>query len=69
MTQSMHRIGRWLNNAPIKGFWCTLKVEMYYLREFLAYRELTSAINIYISFYNHEGLNGLNPVEYGSQTV
>ena len=45
---SMSRVGRCLDNAPIEGFWGTLKVEMYYLREFQAYSELTSAIETYI---------------------
>lgn len=40
---------------------------MYYLPEFQAYNELTTVIEKYISFYNHERLqkriNGLNPVE------
>ncbi|MFK3988683.1 IS3 family transposase [Exiguobacterium mexicanum] len=73
LTHSMSRVGRCLDNAPIEGFWGTLKVEMYYLREFQAYSELTSAIETYISFYNHDRfqkrLNGLSPVEYRSQAA
>lgn len=73
LTHSMSRVGRCLDNAPIESFWGTLKVEMYYLREFQAYSELTSAIETYISFYNHDRfqkrLNGLSPVEYRSQAA
>ena len=54
LTHSMSRVGRCIDNAPIESFWGTLKVEMYYLREFQAYSELTSAIETYISFYNHD---------------
>lgn len=67
------RVGRCIDNAPIESFWGTLKVEMYYLREFQAYNELTSAIEAYISFYNHDRLqkrlNGLRPVEYRAQAA
>ncbi|STO09005.1 IS2 transposase TnpB [Exiguobacterium aurantiacum] len=73
MTRSMSRVGRCIDNAPIESFWGTLKVEMYYLREFQAYNELTRAIENYISFYNHDRfqkrLNGLSPVEYRSQAA
>ncbi|MCM3281135.1 IS3 family transposase, partial [Exiguobacterium sp. MER 193] len=73
LTHSMSRVGRCIDNAPIESFWGTLKVEMYYLREFQAYSELTSAIETYISFYNHDRfqkrLNGLSPVEYRSQAA
>ena len=44
LTHSMSRVGRCIDNAPIESFWGTLKVEMYYLREFQAYSELTTAI-------------------------
>ncbi len=73
LTHSMSRVGRCLDNATIEGFWGTLKVEMYYLHEFQAYSELTSAIENYISFYNHnrlqKRLNSLSSVEYRSQAV
>ncbi|WP_214798981.1 IS3 family transposase [Exiguobacterium sp. s50] len=73
LTHSMSRVGRCIDNAPIESFWGTLKVEMYYLRQFQAYNELTTAIEKYISFYNHERLqkrlNGLSPVEYRSQAA
>jgi transposase InsO family protein len=48
MTHSMSRVGRCLDHAPIESIWGTLKVEMYYLREFQAYSELTTAIDTYI---------------------
>ncbi|WP_138858676.1 MULTISPECIES: IS3 family transposase [Exiguobacterium] len=73
LTHSMSRVGRCIDNAPIESFWGTLKVEMYYLREFQAYSELTKAIENYIAFYNHDRfqkrLNGLSPVEYRSQAA
>jgi hypothetical protein len=51
-----------------------MKVEMYYLREFQADSELKSAIDTYISFYNHDRfqkrLGGLSPVYLtGSSSV
>ena len=75
MTQSMSRVGCCLDNAPMEGFWGTLKAEMYYLRRFHDCASLTDAIAEYIDFYNNgrfqEGLGGLAPLEYRAklQTV
>jgi transposase InsO family protein len=53
-TQSMSRVGRCLDNAPMEGFWGILKCEMYYLNKFRTYEELENAIEEYIYFYNNK---------------
>jgi len=53
-TQSMSRVGRCLDNAPMEGFWGILKCEMYYLDKFHYFNELESAIEKYIYFYNNK---------------
>ena len=52
-TQSMSRVGRCLDNAPMEGFWGTLKCEMYYLSKFSTYEELEAAVEAYIHYYNN----------------
>ena len=73
MTHSMSRVGRCLDNAPIEGFWGSLKCEMYYLNKFHTYEELEKAIAMYIHFYNtsryQKRLNGLSPLEYRAQAA
>jgi len=68
MTQSMSRIGRCLDNAPMEGWWGILKSEMYYLKKFTNREELVSAIENYIHFYNtrryQKRLNCMTPCEY-----
>jgi transposase InsO family protein len=67
MTQSMSRVGRCIDNGPIEAFWGTVKAEMYYLQNFLDFSSLETAIEQYITFYNHsryqEKLGGLAPLE------
>ena len=68
MIQSMSRVGRCLDNAPMEGWWGILKSEMYYLRKFTSREELVSAIENYIHFYNtcryQKRLNCMTPCEY-----
>ena len=68
MTQSMSRVGRCLDNAPMEGWWGILKSEMYYLKKFTSREELASAIENYIHFYNtrryQKRLNCMTPCEY-----
>ena len=52
MIQSMSRVGRCLDNAPMEGWWGILKSEMYYLKKFTSREALVSAIEDYIHFYN-----------------
>ena len=52
--QSMSRVGRCLDNAPMEGFWGILKTEMYYLYHFEDYETLRKAICAYIDFYNND---------------
>ncbi|MBT2639439.1 IS3 family transposase [Bacillus sp. ISL-39] len=73
MTQSMSRVGRCIDNGPMESFWGTLKSEKYYLEKYKTFEELSSAIDEYIYFYNHERyqkrLNGLSPLEYRAKAA
>ena len=68
MVQSMSRVGRCLDNAPMEGWWGILKSEMYYLKKFTSRESLVSAIENYIHFYNNrryqKRLNCMTPGEY-----
>ncbi|EOO27407.1 hypothetical protein IIU_05912 [Bacillus cereus VD133] len=68
MTYSMSRVGRCINNSPMESFWGTLKSEKYYLEKFEPFEQLSTAINEYIHFYNHDRyqkrLHGLSPIKY-----
>ena len=68
MIQSMSRVGRCLDNAPMEGRWGILKSEMYYLKKFTSRESLVSAIENYIHFYNtrryQQRLNCMTPCEY-----
>lgn len=68
MTQSMSRVSRCIDNGPMEGFWGMLKSEMYYLRKFTTYEELTTAIHEYMNFYNtgryQKRLLCMTPLEY-----
>lgn len=73
MIQSMSRVGRCLDNAPMEGWWGILKSEMCYLKKFTGREELVSAINDYILFYNtrryQKRLNCMTPCEFFASTV
>ncbi len=73
MTQSMSRVGRCIDNGPIESFFGTLKCEKYYLHTYKTFEDLSTAINEYIHFYNHERyqkrLNGLSPMEYRTKAA
>ena len=73
MIQSMSRVGRCLDNAPMEGWWGILKSEMYYLKKFTSRESLVSAIESYIHFYNtrryQKRLNCMSPCEYYFATV
>ena len=68
MVQSMSRVGRCIDNGPMEGFWGILKSEMYYLRKFSDEKELISAIEEYIHFYNtkryQKRLRCMTPLEF-----
>ena len=57
MIQSMSRVGRCLDNAPMEGWWGILKSEMYYLKKFTSREILVSAIEDYILFLQHSPLS------------
>ena len=73
MIQSMSRVGRCLDNAPMEGWWGILKSEMYYLKKFTSRESLVSAIENYIHFYNtrryQKRLNCMTPGEYYRATA
>ena len=68
MIQSMSRVGRCLDNAPMEGWWGILKSEMYYLKKFTSREMLVEAIENDIHFYNtrryQKRLNCMTPCEY-----
>ena len=68
MIQSISRVGRCLDNAPMEGWWGILKSEMYYLKKFASQEILVEAIENYIHFYNtrryQKRLNCMTPCEY-----
>ncbi len=68
MTQSMSRVGRFIDNGPMEGFWGILKSEMYYLRKFSSEAELISAVEEYLVFYNtrryQRRLDCMTPLEF-----
>ena len=73
MIQSMSRVGRCLDNAPMEGWWGILKSEMYYLKRFTSRESLVSSIEDYIHFYTprryQKRLNCMTPCEYYFATV
>lgn len=68
MVQSMSRVSRCIDNGPMEAFWGTMKSEMYYLKKFHTYEELTKAVTEYIDYYNHrryqQRLHCMTPMEY-----
>lgn len=73
MLQSMSRVGKCIDNAPMESFWGTLKCEKYYLNKFETFEELEKATQEYIHFYNNDRLqqrlNGLSPLEYRAKAA
>ena len=71
MKQSMSRVAHCIDNGPMEGFWGILKREKYYGRRFTSRKDLVSAIEDYISYYNTEriqrNLHLMTPVEYHQQ--
>jgi hypothetical protein len=52
----MSRVGRYIDNGPMEGFWDILKCEMYYLGNFKVYDSLVAAIKAtYISTITNAG--------------
>lgn len=68
---SMSRVGRCIDNGPMEGFWGTLKAEMYNRCKFNTFKELSTAIEDYVFFYNHERLQErlgcMSPIEYNNK--
>lgn len=54
MKQSMSRVGKCLDNAPMEGFWGILKRERYYGKSFSSRETLVEMIEKYIEFYNNK---------------
>jgi putative transposase len=73
LTQSMSRVGRCIDNAPMESFWGTLKCEKYYLHTYRTFEHLQKDIDDYIHFYNYERLqaklNGLSPMEFRTKAA
>lgn len=68
MVQSMSRVGKCIDNAPMEGFWGQMKREMYYGRKFTDREELLNTMENYIRYYNDERiqrkLDRLTPLEF-----
>ena len=71
MKQSMARVAHCIDNGPMEGFWGILKREKYYGIRFTSRKDLVSAIEDYISYYNNEriqrNLHLMTPVEFHEQ--
>ena len=71
MKHSMSRVAHCIDNGPMEGFWGILKRETYYGRRFTSKKNLTTAIESYISYYNTEriqrNLQLMTPAEYHEQ--
>ena len=71
MKQSMSRVAHCIDNGPMEGFWGILKREKYYGIRFTSRKDLVSAIEDYISYYNNEriqrNLHLMTPVEFHEQ--
>lgn len=70
--QSMSRKGNCLDNAVMENFFGILKTECFYNRQFDSVDELEAELHDYMHYYNHTriklNLNGLNPVQYRTQS-
>jgi len=66
--QSMSRRGNCLDNSVMENFFGLLKQEIYYGVTYYSYKELESAIERYIKYYNEqrikEKLGWMSPVQY-----
>ncbi|HFI0346312.1 TPA: IS110 family transposase [Streptococcus suis] len=73
ITASMSRVGKCIDNAPIKSFFGHFKTECYDLKKYKTFEELVSDIDAYIYFYNHQRFqernNGLAPLETRNKAV
>jgi len=73
MTQSMSRVGKCIDNGPMKRFLGILKSEMFYGKSFKTMDELIERIKTYIQFYNEKRfqkrLECLAPMEYRNQAL
>ena len=71
MKQSMSRVAHCIDNGPMEGFWGILKRETYYGRRFTSKKDLITAIESYISYYNTDriqrNLQLMTPAEYHEQ--
>ena len=55
MTKSMFRVGKCIDNGHMKGFFCTLKAEMFYGKIFKSLEELRDKIIEYTNFTMKKG--------------
>ena len=73
MRQSMSRVGKCIDNAPIENFWGILKTEMKDYKKIENLSELEQAIIDQIKFYNEdriqERFNFLTPSEVRSESI
>lgn len=56
MIHSMSRVGKYIDNGPMEGFWGILKRERYYGHRFTDKESLVKMIENYIEYYNTKRL-------------
>ncbi|KXU03089.1 Mobile element protein [Streptococcus gallolyticus] len=73
LTQSMSRVGKCIDNAPMESFWGHFKTESYHLKKYKTYDELVTDVEAYIDFYNTQRYqakrNNLTPLEFRNQVA
>jgi len=61
------KVGKYIDNGPMEGFWGILKRERYYGKRFKEKETLVKMIEDYIDYYNNKrlqrGLGVLTPME------
>lgn len=56
ITQSMSRVGKYIDSGPMEGLWGILKWVCYYGRKFTSRAQLCRMIREYIAYYNYSRL-------------
>lgn len=68
ITQSMSRKGNCYDNAVIESFFCIMKSEFLYLKDFESVEHFKQEFEKYIDYYKHKRikakLKGMSPVQY-----
>lgn len=72
ITQSMSRKGNCYDNSVMENFFCIMKSEFLYFKEFESVYQFKKELDEYIEYYNNKRikakLKGLSPIQYRTQT-